>query len=377
MNRLRESHAAAVTAAVTRPADARSQVITDADTLARHAPEWRALAAHSGPTEQFGWAAACAGTLAAPDAWQVFTVRERGELTAVAPMVRIRRFGIDHLAMLGVDALYEPMDLPCRNAGAARRLLDMLLSPGTPLLLQRLPSGSRLLQALAECSGWRVQSSRQPAPAAPFITLDGRWLEPESQLNPRRRADLRRAARRAAAHGPLRIDIHAPTPADFEPLFAHAIAVEARSWKGRDGTALLHDDRRRAFFRRYAELAAADGQLRIALLWLGEQVAATQIAAVAGGRYAVLKIGYDDTFAACSPGLLLLQHTVRHAAQCGLQRYEFLGLPEDWIAPWTRERHECCCLRLYPSGVRGTLALATAVAGGTLRRTPLMRHSFR
>ena len=43
-----------------------------------------------------------------------------------------------------------------------------------------------------------------------------------------------------------------------------------------------------------------------------------QVAVETGGRFWLLKVGYDERFARCSPGSLLLLETIRHAATTGV-----------------------------------------------------------
>ena len=52
-------------------------------------------------------------------------------------------------------------------------------------------------------------------------------------------------------------------------------------------------------------------------------------------------------------------HTIGWAAERGLSAYELLGNVEPWIAQfWTRESHDCVCLRAYPFNARGAAAFA-------------------
>jgi CelD/BcsL family acetyltransferase involved in cellulose biosynthesis len=157
-----------------------------------------------------------------------------------------------------------------------------------------------------------------------------------------------------------------PTPAELEPLVNEALRVEAAGWKGRARTALAHDSTRRAFFRRYATAASSKGILRLCLLRIGSQTAAMQVAVETGGRFWLLKVGYDERFARCSPGSLLLLETIRHAATRGLRSYEFLGNAESWTRPWTQTVRRCVRLEAYPfrAGGVGGLATDAATLGG-------------
>jgi len=169
---------------------------------------------------------------------------------------------------------------------------------------------------------------------------------------------LRRARRIADGMGRVSVQIVAPSAADLVPLLDEALAVEAMGWKGRDGTALLLDQRRGGFFRRWAAAACDKGILRLCFLRIGGQPAAMQLALESGGRFWLLKIGYSDVFARCSPGLLLMVESIAYAARSGLDSYEFLGTPEPWIGSWTVHARSCVSLSAYPFGAAGLSALA-------------------
>jgi CelD/BcsL family acetyltransferase involved in cellulose biosynthesis len=65
-----------------------------------------------------------------------------------------------------------------------------------------------------------------------------------------------------------------------------------------------------------------------------------QLAIETQGRYWLFKIGFDDAYAKCSPGTLLMLHTLGYAARAGLAAYEMMGEVEPWIADfWTQEAH--------------------------------------
>jgi CelD/BcsL family acetyltransferase involved in cellulose biosynthesis len=201
----------------------------------------------------------------------------------------------------------------------------------------------------------------QAARGCPWIPLDARWTQPEQQLNAGRRSDLRRAMRTAGTMGPVTFDVARPTPGELGPLLDEAFRVEAGSWKGRAGTALASDSVRAPFYRWYAAAACRTGNLLVCFLRIGGKAAAMQIAVTCGERFWLLKIGFDDAFARCSPGTLLIRETVRYAASQGMQAYEFLGVDEPWTRMWTERVRPCVSLRAYPANWHGLSGLATDV----------------
>jgi CelD/BcsL family acetyltransferase involved in cellulose biosynthesis len=266
------------------------------------------------------------------------------------------------LEALGVRDLDEPSDLLFAHPAALAELAEALAALAQPLWLPRLPADSPSVAALQRAFRGRGLVYRSAAPSYPRIPLDADWTEPERHFNAGRRSDFRRAERRAAAWGPLRYEILSPTPAEVPPLLDAMYRVEAACWKGRVGGALGCDEARGAFFRRYAPAAAARGILRLCFLRVGGQPAAVQLAVECGQRYWLLKIGYDEQFARCSPGALLLLQTLRYAATRGLRSYEFLGTSQPWTRMWTDRRQECVALRAYPWRARAVATLARDAA---------------
>jgi CelD/BcsL family acetyltransferase involved in cellulose biosynthesis len=154
-------------------------------------------------------------------------------------------------------------------------------------------------------------------------------------------------------------EVLSPGPAEFDALFDEAIGVEVRSWKREAGTAIAVDRAKEGFFREFFRSACEDGTFRLAFMRIDREVVAMQMALEQLDRYWLFKIGFDESFGRCSPGTLLMLHTIGWAAGRGLEAYELLGHVEPWIAQfWTQERHDCVRLRTYPWNIRGAAAFA-------------------
>src|SRR5690606_5380408 len=75
-------------------------------------------------------------------------------------------------------------------------------------------------------------------------------------------------------------------------------------------------------------------------------------------RLWLLKIAYDEGYARCSPGLLLLEDSLRHAARQGLLSCEFLGDARPWTRRRTRDERRTLSIRVYPRSLAGMALLA-------------------
>lgn len=340
-------------------------------------PAWSALAdAVGGPIEHPAWHSTCAALLRPEETPWLATVYADGRLEALLPLVKRRRHGVPRLAALGVDATHEPMDVLHRSAASLEALVDALLQQGLAWEIGRVPADSSTVEAIEHTCRGRAVVIRRARPAAPYIVLDPSWIEPEQHLNSGRRSDLRRARRKAEKFGPPAFDVVLPQAHELDSLLNEVFAVEARSWKGRAGTAIALDPTENAFCRSYAHAAQQNGLLRLCFLRLGSQAVAVQMALVHRGGFWLLKIGYDAAYSACSPGLLLLRETISYAARQGLARYEFLGQPEPWIQVWTNHAHPCVSLRVYPRSPAGAAALAADTATYAAVRTAALGHTL-
>jgi len=342
------------------------RVVTTAAELDALSPEWQVLAARAGPLQRIEWVQAWVATLLPRDAHglRLTCIRRNGRLVALAPLVPRYYAGWRRLEQAGVREISEPQDLLYADDAALTALLTELLRQSEPLAFERLPESSHvptLLRAVAGRRRW-VQVSTH----APYPSLDLR-IDSDQALNAGRRSDLRRALRRAGRHGEPRFELLAPIEREVDALYESVMAVEAASWKGRAGTALRQDARLGTFFHDYARRAARAGILRIARLHLGTSVAAAQYAVECGDAWWLFKIGYDARFADCSPGQLLMQHTLRVARERGLARYELQGVAADWTRLWPCTEHASIAVRAYRWGP-AALAAAATLGAELLRR---------
>lgn len=321
--------------------------------------DWRELDAHAwNPQAQFLWTRASLAAFAAEEEPRWLAVRDDERVVALAPLVSRRLRGVRRTFITGVGQLHEPADFSWTDPRALAKLVSTLARRGTPLVLERIVADSPTVELLRRAFRHRGVVIARPQAKCPYIELDETWVEPEQHLNSGRRSDLRRARRKAEQWGQVTVEIHTPDLDTLPRLLDVAFDVEGKSWKGDAGTALVRDGRRAVFYRQYAEAACTEGILRICFLRIGGNVAAMQLAVEQAGGFWLLKVGYDERFASCSPGVLLMRDTIRYAAEAGLNTYEFLGKAETWTAVWAKQERATVALWVYPLGVRGMAALA-------------------
>lgn len=336
-----------------------AEVLTRIEDVRGIAVDWDELAKQSGSPLMGGdWFVACAETLCAESDLRVVVVQREGTLCAVAPLVVVRRDGVEWLEVLGVSALYEPSDLLYDNAESLHHLLSWIVRLRMPMALDRMPAGSILEATLRDVARYRgVVFSRTTAPAA-YVSTKGTWESYFQSLSSQRRYDYQRKRKRTERSGRVRIRIERPEMRPSVPVMLEEVfRVEGAGWKGRSGSALLANEQVRKFMARYSEMACDRGTLRLCFLDVEGQPIATILGIEYAKRFWVLKIGYDEKWARCSPGIQVTMETIRYAFEQGLEAYEFLGSEEPWQSMWPRERHELISLVLYPLSLQGLSAL--------------------
>ena len=226
------------------------------------------------------------------------------------------------------------------------------------MLLGRVPVAGAFHDAFAARGRRRGVFVPAGSSGTPYIPLAAGGFEAyQASLRTHTRSELRRRQRKLRALGEVSVQFVLPDEVVAGALLQEAFEVERRSWKGRAGSAILQRDDLRGVFMHYGLASARQGELHIAMLRLDGKAIATHIATVDGRFYRQLKIGYDEAYAACSPGLQLLLETVRWSFERGLETHELLGSEEAWSSEWAGAAHRCTTTLFYPFSARGVVGL--------------------
>jgi CelD/BcsL family acetyltransferase involved in cellulose biosynthesis len=155
----------------------------------------------------------------------------------------------------------------------------------------------------------------------------------------RRSRDLRKSLRRAqrAAHeaGVTFESVRVADPRQAGALYARVQAVEARSWKTRDGVG-IHAGPMRAFYGAMLPRLCELGQQRTIFARVGDRDVGYILGAVMGGEYRGLQFSYDDEHAMLGIGGLLQLQQINELVAEGVARYD-LGTEMDYKRRWAEE----------------------------------------
>lgn len=297
-------------------ARATTRVLRDRE-IVNFIDQWRSLAANAASPNLFYepwmlWPAVELGLCDGAIEWLV--VECGGRWDALVPLAR-HRTGLTPLSIL--RPLLHPYccsSLPLVAAGAdaddvAGRVASWLRAQVTVLWLEwpRLPRDTDVFASLfgthaplrvREDAGYTRALYRPDQAAAPLST--------------KHRQSYRRLEKKLANDGGLDFEVITDR-AQGDAWLADFLRLEARGWKGREGSALACRPATRAFFLQTMQAGLALGRVELlALVHRGERIAMKTQLRDSDVVY-TWKVAFDERFAKSSPGALLERFAMHRA----------------------------------------------------------------
>ena len=158
-------------------------------------------------------------------------------------------------------------------------------------------AGQAILRALSGRKGQTLTLSEHPRPYVAGETD----LKRSGSTRKKMRQDWNRLSALGAADV-----VNDRTLAATRDAFEVFLRLEAESWKGAQGTALLSDVKDAAFARRFIGNLAAEGNASVALLRVDGKPIAAQVLLYCGTMAYTWKTAFDAEYAKYSPGVLLV-----------------------------------------------------------------------
>ena len=310
----------------------------------------------SGPLTGAAWYGAIAAHALPPGQAAAFAVlREAGVARAVIPLIKASG-GLAGLTT-PYTLTYTPVLGPCEPAlmHEAGVQLGRLCRAWPTVRLDAIP---------AEWPGLRplIAGLRRAGVFAQRFDHFGNWHEPvagcgwAAYLGARPgelRTTVGRKLKRAERDARLEVVRGGER---LEPAIAAFEAVYSVSWKQPEPFPEFNPALIRA--------AAAQGALRLGVLWVGERPAAVQFWVVADGCATVLKLAHDEAFKPLSPGTVLTAMMVRSLLdEEHVEDLDFGRGDDPYKAAWTtRRRQRIGLILMNPRRIGGLLALGRSVA---------------
>lgn len=344
----------------------RTEAIDDLAELELHADAWNRLCLetrHCNPQQSHAWVAAhLEHRLRSGVAWCCFLAWNGDQLIGVLPLV----------AGQTPRTLQTPQDPHTHTS-------DAVLAPGreeaalTSLLtaaarrypkhirveFPRIPADSSTPTSFASnLSRWKA--TVRAAGSGYYLPIQGSFDQYRASLSGNFRSNLNKAAKKLGKLPNVTTEFLSGAAASPE-LLPRFMEVEARSWKGAEGTAILSSPELVAFYQTLTRRLAAAGWLEWHLLNVGERTIAANLAVRFNSTVVVWKLGYDAEYAKCSPGNMLFEHLVKHAYDSGNISEINLLTDYAWYKQWRMQPRSYLRVRIYPPRFLSRLAWATEV----------------
>ncbi len=330
------------------------RIVRSADEFGEVADTWHALYVRAG-------CATPSLTSAAVAAFLAHRVRPRQRplvilaststaLVAALPLVSFSYRGtkamrtFSDLHTYGVDLLVDP----AWHGVALEQIMGALLGECPHLYSLRfedIPAHSGTIKALQHCKG--VLYHIEPHRCASYLPVPHKEEEINGSISRNFRKNLRKQEARLRLIPEVQFSMVGSADARVEH-FEQFVALEASGWKGTSGTAVGRSDSLVAYYRDLTTRLADAGQLEWHFLYAEHRLIAAHLAVRLGTSLALLKIGYDEAYAACAPGnMLFLALLRRESAQASRHIVDCLtDMP--WHRNWNMASREFVTVTVYP-----------------------------
>jgi CelD/BcsL family acetyltransferase involved in cellulose biosynthesis len=353
--------------------------VTDGEAFHRLRAEWTDLLASSPSDTVFltwewlhTWWEHCRG----PRRLALVTVREGKDLIAIAPLAvrppqSSRLSFTRRLEFLGTGAAgSDYLDVIVRGGAeepALEAIEEALEKVDAAVDFAQTRSGSlagRLARALQK-RGWWLR--RTLTNSCPFIPLTGlSWPSYLQGLGGSHRANLGRRVRALARAHDVAFTA-AGTEEERRRFFQALVALHNARRQGLGSDAFDRPDRI-AFHDRFSALALQRGWLRLLLLRLDGQPAASLYGLRYRDVFSFYQSGFDPERARQSVGLVTMGWSIRQAIDEGASEFDFLHGEESYKSLWTQTRRPLGRLEIYPPRAAGAFARRMDDAGRGARR---------
>lgn len=319
-------------------------VIRRLDELAQYEDAWNALAwaaPQQSPMLGYAWVAAhLEHRLPAGASWLVVVATRVQKLVGVLPLL------ITPLRVLGLtrQKLSTPYDGHTNSgdalidAQAGDEVLPKLFAAAfdavpdaVSLTVTRTPQASPTVSVAA--------SEKIPLMMAEVDSRGAYLLVPEnfdtyrSGLGRNFRSNLNKAANKLAKLPGVEYQFMRGADAAVADL-ERLIAVEASNWKGQAGSSIASDPATIAFYSRLVRNLAYAGWLEWHFLKADGKTIAGNLCMRFADSVVLWKLGYDEQYASCSPGGMVMQELLKRACETRDTREINLTTDQPWYSNW-------------------------------------------
>jgi CelD/BcsL family acetyltransferase involved in cellulose biosynthesis len=245
-------------------------------------------------------------------------------------------------------------DIPlraCRAVPALNALLSEVsreIPRHVGVVFRAIRSSSPILEAIkGGISGYVM--SRGARSLYSVLHVEGEFDTYHAGLGKLRR-DLGRFRKKLESRGPASFEIYQGT-VESEACLHEFLELEASGWKGRNGTSILNDPSVTAFYTTLFRNFALQKRWEWQAIRVGGKLVASGVGIRCGAALMVPKFAFDESFAECRPGSLLVKEVIRYA----FSHQELIELNPmshlDWGSHWRMSCDKYVDLHLVRMGI--------------------------
>ncbi len=354
------------------------EYVQDQDRFDGLREEWSALLPESGADNLFltwEWLRTWWKHLSGRRRLFIVAVRQGGRLLAIAPLSRkpggfarllpiLEFLGTGTAGSDYLDIIVRRGSEPEVREALAREMGGWKAALALSQLKEDGSTGSAMAHRLAE-GRWAV--SRERTDVCPFIPLAGHTFDSYlGTLGREHRYNFRRRLRNLERDSSVRFEKVESEESRGEVLSA-LLTLHDERWRTRGGSAAFDAAGIVAFHDEFSRLALQLGWLRLFVLRIDGQPAATLYGFRRGPTFYFYQSGWDPRFSPRSVGLVTLGLAIRSALEEGVEEFDLLHGSESYKFHWAREAHHLARIEAYPPGAMG-LVLRKAVRASRVGR---------
>jgi CelD/BcsL family acetyltransferase involved in cellulose biosynthesis len=251
--------------------------------------------------------------------------------------------------VIGSDYL-DAIIAPGREQEVSEAFGRYFESRGLMLQFSQLRMGRCAVSHLAKLlsrSGWTIVETKLNV--CPHINLaDMTWEGFLQQLGPNIRKNLNRYLRIIPKTFDMRVEC-AQSPDEGGSALEHVMELHRKRWGTSGVSEAFQTPAVVEFHREFVRLAAEQGWLRILLLWLNGQPAASLYGLRYGPTFYFYQSGFDPEFSKHSVGVATMGLSIQSAINEGALEYDFLHGDEEYKFHWASATRDLGRMELYPS----------------------------
>ena len=203
--------------------------------------------------------------------------------------------------------------------------LALLESTESPILFRNLKLEHPVTQALLTAAAHQKTIKTWVRAGLNLAGSYDDWLM--TNFDQKRRKELKRLRTRLGEQGKLE-SIALDPKGDLEPFLQAFLVLEAKSWKGKRGTAVANDTQLQKALAAGLHAMHGAGRVKFWQINFDGQAIASLFALVDDGEVTLGKIAHDDAFGKSSPGvLIILDATASLMGQPGLTLADSNAMP--------------------------------------------------